>query len=121
MFMFMLWIGIAVWLAGTLVLRVAGAALLPGRSLAAWSALYVGSAIAMAVFSRTLCAWARIPPAAQPSAVSALILPTLLLDAFSSLFYSHVFPNLDPASAGAFGGWMLVCCAGAVLGVRVRQ
>jgi hypothetical protein len=44
-----------------------------------------------------------------------------MLDACSALFYPRVFPNLDPASAGAFGGWMLACCAGAILGVRGSQ
>jgi hypothetical protein len=117
----MLGIGFGLWLAATVVLRVAGSAFVPGRSPSAWLSLYVVSAIAIALFSRALCDWRRVPPAERPSAVTALILPTLILDPFSALFYSRVFPNLDPASAGAFGGWMLACCAGAVLGVRVRQ
>jgi hypothetical protein len=114
-------IGIALWLGATVVLRAAGSAFVPGRSPSAWLSLYAVSAIAMAVFSGALCDWRRVAPADRPSAVTALILPTLILDPFSALFYSRVFPNLDPASAGAFGGWMLACCAGAVLGVRVRQ
>ena len=117
----MLAIGIGLWLGATIVLRVAGSAFVPDRSPAAWLSLYAVSAIAMAIFSRALCTWRRVPPAERPSAVAALIVPTLMLDPFSALFYSRLFPNLDPASAGAFGGWMLACCAGAVLGVRVRQ
>jgi Family of unknown function (DUF5367) len=117
----MLRIGFALWFAATIVLRVGGSVVVPGRSPSAWLFLYAVSAIAMALVSRALCDWRRVPPADRAAAVTALILPTLILDPFSALFYSHVFPNLDPASAGAFGGWMLACCAGAVLGVRVRQ
>jgi Family of unknown function (DUF5367) len=121
MFMSMLAVGFAVWLVGTLAVRLGGPACLPGRTPAAWLSLYVVSAVAMGGLSRAVCIWGRIPPADRPRAVTTLILPTLMLDACSALFYPHVFPNLDPASAGAFGGWMLACCAGAILGVRVGQ
>jgi hypothetical protein len=49
------------------------------------------------------------------------MLPTLLLDPFSCAFFHTVFPNLDPGAAGAFGGWMLIFCAGAVAGVWVKR
>jgi hypothetical protein len=31
-----------------------------------------------------------------------------------------VFPNMAPSVAGVFGGWMLWCCAGAVVGASIR-
>jgi Family of unknown function (DUF5367) len=46
----------------------------------------------------------------------SIALPTLLLDPFSSAFFSVVFPNMAPEVAGSFGGWMLWCCAGALVG-----
>jgi hypothetical protein len=46
-----------------------------------------------------------------------LVLPTLLLDTFASAFFPYVYPNLLVAAAGLFGGWMLWCCGGALLGV----
>jgi hypothetical protein len=52
-----------------------------------------------------------------PKAATLLILPTLVLDPFSCAFFTTMFPNLDPASAGAFGGWMLICCGGGIVGV----
>jgi hypothetical protein len=52
-----------------------------------------------------------------PRAATLLILPTLVLDPFSCAFFSSMFPNLDPAAAGAFGGWMLICCGGGIAGV----
>jgi hypothetical protein len=52
----------------------------------------------------------------RPVGAISLALPTLLLDKFSSVFFSSVFPNIAPEAAGIFGGWMLCCCAGALLG-----
>ncbi len=49
----------------------------------------------------------------------SVALPTLLLDPFSSAFFPAVFPNMAPEVAGVFGGWMLWCCAGALVGVMI--
>jgi len=48
------------------------------------------------------------------------IQPTLLLDPFSSAFFPIVFPNIAPEMAGVFGGWMLLCCAAALVGVTIQ-
>jgi hypothetical protein len=114
-------IGVLLWLLGTVGLRLAGHLFLPHHSATAWVALYVLSAIAMTVVSRGVYRWAGVPPDEWLSAASVLILPTLVLDAFTSLFFVRAFPQLDPAIGGAFGGWMLICCAGAVLGSWVRR
>jgi hypothetical protein len=50
-------------------------------------------------------------------AATILILPTLLLDPLSSAFFATVFPAADPRGGGVFGGWMLACCGGAIVGV----
>ena len=113
--------GLALWLVGTVVLRFAGHVFLPAHSAAAWVTLYVLSALAITVVSRRVYQWAGIPAGEWLSAASVLILPTLVLDAFTSLFFVRVFPQLDPGVSGAFAGWMLICCAGAVLGARVRR
>lgn len=114
-------IGFAFWLLGTVVLRLAGHLVLPQHSTAGWVALYFASAAAMAAVARGIYQWAGIARGAWLSAASVLILPTLVLDAFTSLFFARAFPQLDPGVSGAFGGWMLVCCAGAVLGASVRR
>jgi hypothetical protein len=44
-----------------------------------------------------------------------------VLDPFSSVFFPFVFPNMSPAVAGVFGGWMLWCCAGALIGAMVQS
>jgi hypothetical protein len=48
------------------------------------------------------------------------MLPTLLLDPFSCAFFTVIFPNVEPGAAGVLGGWMLIFCAGAVVGVWLK-
>jgi hypothetical protein len=112
--------GLALWLLGTVLLRLAGHVVLP-HDLTAWIVLYVISAAATSMIARGLFRWAGIPRDAWLAAASALILPTLLLDAFTALFFPRVFPQLDAAVSGAFGGWMLICSAGAVVGAWIRS
>ncbi len=40
---------------------------------------------------------------------------------FSCLFFQTLFPNVQPAAAGLFGGWMLICCGGAIAGAFVKR
>jgi Family of unknown function (DUF5367) len=68
------------------------------------------------VVSRLLLRWIGVPREARPAAITLFILPTLVLDAFSTAFFSTVFPNLPTALAPVFGGLMLVSAAGAVIG-----
>lgn len=114
-------IGIAIWIIGTLAVRSVGHQLLqPGRP--AWTlALFAVSFVAMAFLVRLIAVRLRIERDLWPATASLLILPTLLLDPFSCLFITAVFPNLDPGAGGLFGGWMLICCGGGVTGAWVRK
>lgn len=109
-------VGLFIWAVGTLAIRLAGHRLLqvnrPGRTVI----LYLVSFVLMALLVPLLCRWLRLPRPAWPAAATVLILPTLLLDPFSCVFFTAVFPNVDPAAAGLFGGWMLICCGGGVVG-----
>ena len=42
-------------------------------------------------------------------AAIALVAPGMLLDTFSSIWFSRVFPNIRADAAGLFGGWLLFC------------
>jgi len=112
--------GLAIWMAATLALRLGGHYLLRPRPWPATLALFVISFLLMAWLARHLCRSLGVPPADWPAGAISLALPTLLLDPFSSAFFPIVFPNLSPALAGVFGGWMLCCCAGALLGAIFR-
>jgi len=115
----MLVYGFVLWLAGTLAVRFWGRFLLRPGSLAGTVVLYVLSFLAMAALSRRLCRVAGLPRQGWPSGAISLALPTLLLDALSSAFFPAIFPDITASAAGLFGGWMLCCCAGALLGATI--
>jgi len=114
-------VGFAIWLAATLALRLAGQHLLPPPAGAAGTlAIFAAAFPAMAGLARGMCQRFEPDRARRPAAAVSLALPTLLLDPFSSAFFPSVFPNIAPEAAGVFGGLMLWCCAGALVGVLWR-
>jgi hypothetical protein len=112
--------GLGMWIAATIALRVAGQRLLrPGD----WTGMLVLFAVSfplMAWLVRRLCSRFQLRPEQWPAGAVSVLLPTLLLDPFSSAFFPVVFPNMARELAGVFGGWMLWCCAGALVGVTIR-
>jgi hypothetical protein len=112
--------GLGIWIGATIALRIAGQHLLrPGD----WTGTLILFAISfplMAWLVRRLCSRAHLPPEQWPAGAISIALPTLLLDPFSSAFFPSVFPNMPPEVAGVFGGWMLWCCAGALVGSVIR-
>jgi Family of unknown function (DUF5367) len=113
-------IGLALWLAATVVLRFAGQYLLHPESVLASAALLGASFPVMALVARRICADAALPRESWPAAGALLIMPSLVLDTFSSAFFPIVYPNMSPVTAGLFGGWILCCCAGALIGVNLK-
>jgi hypothetical protein len=103
--------GFLIWLAGTVVLRFVHLSFLDPDRLVAVGVLY---AVSFALVFLVIRARVVRPRAGGEAAiaVTGLLLPTLILDAFTSAYFSRVFPNLHPSAAGVFGGWMLICCAG---------
>jgi len=109
--------GLALWAAGTAGIRLAGHPLLRSGRPAETLLLYLLSFVLMAILVPRICRRLGFERDLWPKAATLLILPTLLLDPLSCAFFGAIFPNLDPAAAGAFGGWMLICCGGGVAGV----
>lgn len=110
--------GLAIWAAGTIGLRLAGPPLLdPSRHLRV-RALYAVSAVVMAGVTRRIYRRRGWPADRWRDAATLL---TLGLDPVSCVFVSTVFPALDPAAAGIFGGWTLTCGAGAVAGAWITR
>lgn len=112
--------GLGIWGAATLALRLAGERILHPGDWNGTLALFAFSFPLMAWLVRHLCRRAGLPPEQWPAGAVSVALPTLLLDPFSSAFFPIVFPNMAPEVAGVFGGWMLWCCAGALVGCTVR-
>ena len=114
----LLW-GFGIWIAGTVTLRVRGQHLLhPGGT--PTLILFAVSFPLMAWVARRLCGRLQLRPEEWPAGAISIALPTLALDPFSSVFFPSVFPNMAPELAGVFAGWMLWCCAGALVGATIR-
>jgi hypothetical protein len=112
-------IGVLLWLIGTAAIRLAGHRLLhPGRPYATLI-LYLVSFALMALLASRIFRRIGAQKDSWPAAATLLMLPTLILDPFSCVFFSTIFSNVEPGAAGVFGGWMLICCAGVVAGVWV--
>ena len=111
--------GLVIWAAATLALRAVGQWLLRPHNVAGTILLFVISLPLMAWVVRRLCKGAHLPHDQWLSGAVSIVLPTLLLDTFSSALFPFVFPNIAPGMAGVFGGWILWCCAGAFLGALV--
>jgi hypothetical protein len=112
-----LFTGILIWTGGTVAIRLAGHRLLPPGHTVQIVGLYLASFVLMALLVPRICRRIGFERDLWPKAATLLILPTLILDTFSCAFFTSMFPNLDPGAAGAFGGWMLICCGGGIAGV----
>ena len=113
--------GALLWIAGTAGIRLAGSGLLRPDHAAQSVLLYILSFASMAWLVPRICKRLGWPWESWAKAATLLILPTLVLDPLSCVFFGAVFPNVDPGAAGIFGGWMLICCGGGVAGVWLKS
>jgi hypothetical protein len=113
--------GLIIWLVGTLGLRFGGQFLLkPGHTVST-GLLFLISFPLMAVLVRRICKSSGIASELWPAAGIFLVAPTLLLDPFSTLYFSTVFPNIPADAAPLFGAWMLWCCGGGLAGAVLKR
>ena len=97
--------GLIFWIVATLALRLAGQRILAHCTVAVVLLLFIGGFVGVALLVRRVCKGFGLALDQWPvGAISLLLLP-----------------NMPPESAGVFGGWMLICCAGGLIGASVRQ
>jgi uncharacterized protein DUF5367 len=113
-------IGVLLWIVGTVAIRLGGRGLLHANRPVATLILYLASFVLMALLLPRIFRRLGLAGGSWPAAATLLMLPTLILDPFSCAFFTVIFPNVDPGAAGVFGGWMLIFCAGAVVGVWLK-
>jgi Family of unknown function (DUF5367) len=111
--------GLLIWFAATIALRLAGQHLLRPNDLRGTLILFAVSFPLMAWLVRRLSIGVHLPREQFLAGAVSVALPTLLLDPFSCVFFSVLYPNMAPQVAGAFGGWLLWCCAGAIVGALI--
>ena len=108
--------GLVIWIIATIALRLAGQYLLHPDHLIGTLLLFAIIFPLTAWLVRNLCRGLKLPERDWPAGAVTLLLPTLILDPFSSTFFPVMFPNMSPNTAGLFGGLMLWCCAAALIG-----
>jgi hypothetical protein len=111
--------GLIVWFAATIALRLVGQHLLRPADPVGTFVLFATSFPLMAWLVRRLCVGAHLSSEQFLAGAVSVALPTLLLDPFSCVFFPMLFPNMAPQVAGVFGGWLLWCCAGAIVGALI--
>jgi hypothetical protein len=113
--------GLVGWIAATAALRFGGQRLLRPGTRAGTVLLFAVSFALMGWLGRRVCEALKFRPEQRFGGIVSLLLPTLVLDPFSSAFFPFVFPNIDPSLSGVFGGWMLISCAGALVGAGFQK
>ena len=91
--------GLLMWLVGTIGVRLAGERVLHASHASRTLILYLVSFLLMAWLIPGICRRMGLERESWFKATAALILPTLLLDPFSCVFFATAFPNIDPAAA----------------------
>jgi hypothetical protein len=100
-------VGFAIWLGATVVLRIAGQFVFgTGGTDGTLLVLLVSVPLMVAVARAVL---GGLPPAERPLGAIALVAPGMLLDTFSTIWFTRVFPNIRQDAAPTFGGWLLLC------------
>jgi hypothetical protein len=113
--------GVVLWMIGTAMFRFGGHAMIHAPSLQRTIPVYLVYCLVSAIVVNVLLRLLRIPKESWPAATTLIILPTLLLDPFTTAFFSATFPNLPADAAPTFGGLMLINSAGAVLAGWIRR
>jgi hypothetical protein len=112
--------GLVFWVVGTLALRLLGQHVFVPDDAPRLVVVFLIGFLACGGIVRTLCRRFGVALDQWPGAASAVVLPTLLLDPVSTMWFTSVFPNIDAAMAPVFAAWILACCAGGVLGASLR-
>ncbi|MFZ1888886.1 MAG: DUF5367 family protein [Candidatus Binataceae bacterium] len=117
----LLGIGFAIWFLGTIALRLIGQYLFRPESPIYIAALLLVSFPLMLLLVRRLCTDAGVRNEQLPMAAIVLMMPTFVLDTLSTVFFPIFYPNIDERAAGLYGGWIIWCIGGGLLGVILRR
>ena len=117
-------VGFAIWLGATIMLRLGGQFIFRDSGGVATLLVLLVSVPVMIVVTRAVLGGLR--PAERALGAIALVAPGMLLDAFSTIWFTKAFPNIRADAAAVFGGWLLLCnvvvlLTAALSSVRVRQ
>ena len=102
-------VGFAIWLAATVALRVFGQLVFRNPGLGPTLVVLVVSVPLMILVARAVLG--GLAPSERALGAIVLVAPGMLLDTFSTIWFTRVFPNIRLDAAAVFGGWLLFCNA----------
>jgi hypothetical protein len=102
-------VGFAIWLAATIALRVLGQLVFRDPDVLRILVVLLISVPLMILVARAVLG--GLAPAERALGSIALVAPGMLLDTFTTIWFTRVFPNIRPDAAAVFGGWLLLCNA----------
>jgi Family of unknown function (DUF5367) len=100
-------VGFVIWLAATIMLRLVGQFVF--RDAGGVGTLLVLLVSVPLMIAVTWAILGGLLPAERALGAIALVAPGMLLDTFSTIWFTKVFPNIRTDAAAAFGGWLLLC------------
>lgn len=106
MLFFTAW-GFLVWLIATLIFRTSGQFFFHPENSLALVLMFVAAVPLIAGVMYPIYVWKKVSPADRPLAAIYAIMPALVLDVFSVLWFPSVFPNLPATTSVAFAAWLL--------------
>lgn len=100
--------GFLVWVAATVVVYLLGPAILRPETPLVTAGLYLAMLPSMFLLAVGLFRYRGVVGTDRVLAATLLVLPGMAFDSLVVPFFGSVFPGIDPAMAGAFGGIVLV-------------
>lgn len=101
---YFLLLGFGIWFVATLAIRVEGQFFFNPNSL---ETLLLTFALAVPLIATLTYPIRRVAPSERPIAAVYMVLPGMLLDVFSVVFFPLVFPNLPPTAVQPFSAFLL--------------
>lgn len=101
-------IGFVVWLVATAATYLVGPTLLQPGTPVVTAAVYLAMVPSMFLLALAAFRYRGAVGGERVLAATLMVLPGIALDSLVLPFFGTVFPGVDPAMAGAFGGIVLV-------------
>ncbi len=100
-------IGFGVWLAATIVFRLAGQHFFLIDNTPVMLGLYGVTLIGILAIALGLFRWQQLDSNQRYQAALLLAMPGMFLDVLSVQYFETIFPNLELAANAPFGAWLL--------------
>lgn len=107
----LLGVGVAIALVAGLVFRIVGHLVLDPANPVAVVGVFAATVPLMWGLAVGVFRWRGLTGVARREAAVLLVVPGMLVDAVSTALFSVVYPNMNLAAAGLFGGLLLLAYA----------